>query len=125
MEYLINKNWKIWNPNPNEELCYKVLLGKTSTGTGFQVTKYPTDNCQFASIGSSINILQSSDALSILKDMYIILENRPMFMYDLKNNQISLLKKLFSEKDIVLETPYVSTNGTDMTLFLIKNTIFM
>lgn len=130
MQYLVDKSHKIWNPNRVEEgkpwieRCYRVLLGQTSIGGSFQVTIHPTDNCQFASIGQASVILNSSSAVDILKDIYAIVQ-KPMFMFDLKGSYISKLKELFPKSDIVMESPYISTNGSNMTLFLVKTSILI
>jgi len=122
IEYIINKAWKIWESTKDgcDVSCYQILKGNTGTGSFFQVTRFPTDNCQWGSIGSAKNILKSSNAKEILQDIHSIWI-RPMWLFDLPHNYQTCLEALFPAKDIVLKSPYISTNGSHMTLYLVKS----
>lgn len=84
----------------------------------------PTNNCQLASVASfnnTVDNVSSTEALVHVLKCFSQLASKRIMLVDLNYNQAQKLRRLLADtKMIILDSPYTSTNGSKMTIFLIK-----
>lgn len=98
-----------------------------NSNLGLWVIQTPTNNCQFASLSNTESILALSDEKEIIayfKDAKRV-ANQNMFLLDVHNNgrNTGKIEGIFSGDNIVLKTPYTSTNNSEMILYLVKTVV--
>lgn len=86
------------------------------------ITSAPTGNCQWGSVCYANNILNQSNAREIFKKINDHCVGKPMLLLDVNRSYSPYVEKIFTEKDIVVKTPYDSTNSSKMVLYLVKTT---
>lgn len=99
------------------------VKGKTDNGEGsvyIMADFNPTSNCQLALIGSAYRLFEfkSESMMEILKD-FAILMNKNIIMVDVNRNVANQFVSLFTNY-IMLNSEYVSTNGSNMNVILIN-----
>jgi len=88
----------------------------------FAITINPTSNCQLASannIGSILNDLN----IYHLRDLFIKIRQsmtKRILLLDLNSQHINVILKSLPKGAILINTPYISTNGSSMNIILIK-----
>lgn len=89
-----------------------------------QYHQSPTNNCQLASIASfnnTVDYVNSPESLIHVLKCFSQLASKRIMLVDLNYNQAQKLRRLLADtKMIILDNPYTSTNGSKMTIFLIK-----
>lgn len=89
----------------------------------FAVYASPFFNCQnftIAGFNNAINKLSnlsSSDLISVLKGMGF---GRKLLMIDVHTQYVPEVRNLFHDYEFLIDTPYTSTNGSEMHIFYIK-----
>ncbi len=79
----------------------------------------PTGNCQLWSIAYVNEILLNYKNAEELLAIIIKKVNKNLLFIDINRNHIEIVKKIFGNK-IIADTPYVSTNGSNMNSILIN-----
>lgn len=82
----------------------------------------PFFNCQIASIASFDNLLQYNDKKNYpitLHKVWSLCIGKRMLMVDIKYN-MEILENLFTKGEIVFKQLYTSTNGSNMTMYLLN-----
>lgn len=94
-------------------------------GWSFWVDHHPTMNCQVNSIGAFNSLLNRNNILPILKWLRkegII--SKAQILVDVNSGSgytyVSKIKSIFKPENIVFEQGYTSTNGSIMTMMLLK-----
>lgn len=91
-------------------------------GFHFGITKWPTGNCQLSSISYLysffLNNVKKEDVVEIIKHCYARI-GQPMnlILVDVNNQYIPKVEECFK---VVHKYPYVSTNQSNMCLFVVK-----
>lgn len=84
----------------------------------------PTNNCQLASVASfngTLSIVNSQEGLIHVLKCFSQCVGKRILLLDLKTAERDKLKRLLEGTSMIIaETPYTSTNGSHMTIFLIK-----
>lgn len=86
-----------------------------------QIIGYPTGNCQLSFIGNVRNLLGiKKDCIKeLIKKLKFNTMNQ--FIVDIKINDETKIEEFFKdETSIVMKNPYVSTNGSNMILYIFK-----
>lgn len=89
----------------------------------------PSGNCQWFCIRNfaQFNDLNLESASILLKKICYKIP-KAMFMVDIKTYLLEdegVIKELLKDAEIVLSTPYLSTNGSKMTMMLVKTKKFI
>lgn len=85
------------------------------------VIKYPTNNCQLSSLMDAANLVYINTSVKeeLFKEIYNC-TNRQILI-DIKQVDCEQIESLFKEyMDMVIKTPYISTNGSNMVLYIYK-----
>jgi len=116
LEWLSNNNWgrvlKVTDINNENSLT---------------ITQSPTMNCQFISIGYIVAALGVNDQRESLKELLNIIRkcmlSKNMILLDVYTGDLKAILDLFASflenPKPILNTPYRSTNGSDMILLLL------
>lgn len=84
----------------------------------------PTNNCQLASVASfngTLSMVNSQEGLIHVLKCFSQCAGKRILLLDLKTGERDKLKRLLQGTNMIIaETPYTSTNGSSMTIFLIK-----
>lgn len=84
----------------------------------------PTNNCQLASVASfnnTVDNVSSTEALVHVLKCFSQRAAKRIILVDLNSRQADKLRKLLKDTNmIIVDSPYKSTNGSHMTIFLIK-----
>jgi len=99
------------------------IKGKTESGDGslyIMADFNPTSNCQLALIGSAFRLFEFKleSILEVIKD-FAILMNKNIIMVDVNKNIANQFVTTFRDH-IMLNSPYNSTNGSNMNIILIN-----
>ena len=87
------------------------------------VCKFPTSNCQVSSFGNMNFLLEytnknKEDVNAIIKECYNLISYKPLLiLVDVKDTFIEVVERCF---EVITKTPYISTNNSNMCLFLVK-----
>ena len=98
----------------------EVINSFTISGREFWVNNDPFLNCQIYSIGCTNNIICNSDnAEKVFIEIGTKINGKNMVMIDVDSYYENTVEKMFNGY-INIKTPYVSTSGSFMTIYLIK-----
>jgi len=111
---------------------YVKIDKKTLTGTGavyecisinsgnrFYIVSCPTCNCQISSIAACENIILEKDFVNILESLQEKGYISKQLLVDI--HQSSKYNKIIRDGlDVVFQNNYTSTNGSEMSIYLIK-----
>lgn len=108
----------------NNKYSFKLYKNNILTYNGyFYLDAFPTMNCQFYSIGCMNIVLLAENPLELLK----IAQNKAlkkMMLVDIHQGaEEARLEEIFPKEHIVIKSPYTSTNGSKMVLYLILTTL--
>lgn len=88
----------------------------------------PTGNCQIFSIIYANQILHvnytEAQQKASFKEHYTYSGHKNMMLIDVNTNLESRVEALFGSDYIVFKSPYISTNATKMTIYLIRTEVF-
>lgn len=85
----------------------------------------PTGNCQWLSIRSFEDLLRcTNEEMTVLLQTVFKDHGKPLFLVDVLDQWVEELKNRFTEDEILMTSPYISTNGSKLTMFLIKSEKF-
>jgi hypothetical protein len=85
--------------------------------------RYFTGNCQLGALSYVNNFLENvssdKDITELFASLRVHLADKypPQFLFDVRNNLAQLVRDYFQ---VVVDAPYVSTNGSNMVLFIVK-----
>lgn len=85
--------------------------------------RYFTGNCQLGSLSYVNNFLQRVSSDKDITELFSSLRKElsaqypPQFLFDVNNGLAQLVRDYFQ---VVVDAPYVSTNGSNMVLFIVK-----
>lgn len=85
--------------------------------------RYFTGNCQLGSLSYVNNFLQRVSSDKDITELFSSLRKElaaqypPQFLFDVNNSLAQLVRDYFQ---VVVDAPYVSTNGSNMVLFIVK-----
>jgi hypothetical protein len=114
--------------NSYDLACRFGIKSKTYSWTIY-ITKWPTGNCQLTSVAYMNFMLDKTqsnkeDVHAILRECYRLCNGNPaapftpkLIMIDVKKEYIERVESCF---EVVMKNPYVSTNGSNMCLFMVK-----
>lgn len=123
---------KVTSTTPiNGELEYgeKALIKITiQCSNGYKLSpvyfdRYFTGNCQLGSLSYVNNFLERVSSDKDITELFSSLRKElagkypPQFLFDVNNNLAQLVRDYFK---VVVDAPYVSTNGSNMVLFIVK-----
>lgn len=114
--------------NSDDDLYYRLWVN----GYDYMriITNSPTDNCQICSINSmcmlfeiryldSSNIIQSIKVEDVLKKIYQYLKRQVLI--DVNRVHELQMEKLVKPEHVVFKQQYKSSNGSAMTMYLLKS----
>ncbi len=106
----------------NLTVSIKNGTGESSYKFFLSVLKYPTQNCQLTSLGPLATLLSRTtvpdEVLFVLRQCYALLGFQALLvLVDVKQSFCEAVEKCFQ---VVVKTPYVSTNGSLMCLYVVK-----
>lgn len=113
-----NLTGKVWN--------YSAFNVKTEVDTvkseysGMRIDDYGTGNCQVAIVAYFASALDAQTAKKDIASTFMASNRKKLLLVDIKEYYADTLKKLFTPEDIVTETPYKSSNGSKMCIYLLK-----
>jgi hypothetical protein len=83
-------------------------------------TVMPTSNCQLAAVGSFYTLLSHPKKLEVFKLLASLLGQNVMLI-DIQLTYAARVDELVTEAKtpVILRTPYLSTNGSNMVMFLV------
>lgn len=98
------------------------IKDKTGYRRNIQIVRSPTGNCQLACIGYLNQLLASvkvrAEVQAIIREAFRLLGHDPLLvMLDVNESIIKLVEACFN---VTHKTPYKSTNGNMMCMFLVK-----
>ena len=113
----IEKNGDYWNIRE-----YPTLLKKYPISLG-NFCLSPTSNCQLFSYLSFNELLTSKlnkkEIINVLQ-LISLRANKKIILIDVKKQYVNKIKKLFTKNQILSETNYISTNDSNMNIFIVK-----
>lgn len=80
----------------------------------------PTGNCQLGALTYANNMFAYENAREIYNQL-VKLSPRPIYLLDVTNTIASQVDTIFKKSEIISKTPYSSTNGSQMVIYLINN----
>ena len=112
--------------NSGQIINHIIFKAKAQSGYkfGFTIIKHPTANCQVSCISNAqlLNKFRMTSTARIRYLMYFIKKHTTnQVLVDLNIHNVEKFKKIMSKySSIVYETPYKSTNGSNMVMILFK-----
>lgn len=89
--------------------------------TYIDIVGYPTGNCQLSSLGIAKNILLVQDSFKEELINTIKAKVSQQFIVDINVMYEKRIERFFEDyTDIVIKTPYISTNDNSMILYILK-----
>lgn len=104
------------------EYQYNFRLTKGTYTYDITLSKWPTGNCQLSSLGLMNYVFVISQerkvVQDIIKELYVMARHAPkLILLDVRNEFVAAVEKCFKVK---IKQPYVSTNATNMCLFVVE-----
>lgn len=105
------------------ELTVSFKINETNYPLRFRVIRSPTANCQLASASSIGDKLTKLNKYQI-RNLFIQLRRngyaKKILLLDIHQRQADYLKNCIVNSAIIGDLPYVSTNGSNMEIMLIR-----
>jgi hypothetical protein len=89
----------------------------------FRVIRSPTSNCQMASanaIGDKLRKLNKYQIRNLFIQLRRRRDSKRMLLLDIHKREADHLKESIAKSAIISDSPYTSTNGSNMELMLIR-----
>lgn len=105
----------------SDGLTIPYLFGTKAIGANSTLYAEPFNNCQIGAIASFVNVitLPKEKAEDVLKEIWRYCAKR-MVVVDIQRGYEDSLEKLFTSKEIVFKQQYLSSNGSTMTMYLLR-----
>jgi hypothetical protein len=120
IRYIVNGVYRYNTKGEHYIVVRKDIGGRITKDYGyFSIYMSPTGNCQLKSIAYMNMLLQIPERKQVMEEILKTYKDT-MFLIDIISEDENNLMKLIKSNNIIIKTPYKSTRGTNMILFLIK-----
>lgn len=118
--------YKLSNPPKQVPFALGSLISISEVDRGqVLMSQNPTGNCQIAAIAYMNSVLQMTNPVQTIYDLYYNCR-KAMFLFDINSGNEerfnTLFKDIFPPETIRLRAPYTSSNSSSMILFLALTT---
>jgi len=118
------KKYDIIVNNDDPHSIHSTLSGGGTLATIY-ITLSPTNNCQLSSIGRFVDLLRQpyvtlEQKREILAKAWNLCSGINQVLIDIKDGYANETIEFFGKENMVIHTPYNSTNGSRMNLFIFK-----
>ncbi len=129
MDVTTNRPAGIENNEVLKNATYCTFRCKKSYAYNCFICKSPTSNCQLCSFGSMNAVIEYSyrqggsieDCLAVMRECFRLCGWTPLLiLIDVRQNLCPDVEAIFTNANVVLKSPYTSSNRSQMCLYLVK-----
>lgn len=102
---------------------YKDDFGGSRTNSYGWLSTSPTANCQLFSLAQANNFFANVKGVDLIKTLQLIGKTagaKQIMLIDVNQSYFNKVEELFKPENVIIKTPYLSTNGSNMCIYLLR-----